>query len=130
MKLETRVIEMILGADAKALATTGELGVHVVPVSTILVVDDEIWLMNYFLGQTLRNIEANKEVALACWKGLAGYQIKGVVRYQTSGPEFEQADTYIAQNVANRFLKGLIILTPTSVYDVTPTTESAGVLIQ
>lgn len=130
MKLEQSVIDMILGADAKALATTGETGVHVVPVSTVLVVDDEIWLMNYFFGQTLRNIEGNKEVALACWKGLAGYQIKGEVEYQTSGPKFEKADAHITQNVPNRVLKGLLILSPRIVLDVTPTTATAGMRVQ
>lgn len=130
MKLEQRVIDMILEASAKAIATTGDTGVHVVPVSTILVVDDTIWLMNYFLGQTLQNVEANPEVSLACWKGLAGCQIKGTVAYETSGTNFEKANTYIVENVADRVLKGLLIMTPTQVLDVTPTAELAGQTIQ
>lgn len=130
MKLEQRVIDMILGADAKALATNGDTGVHVVPVSTVMVMNDSIWLMNYFLGQTLRNIQTNPLISLVCWKGLAGYQIKGEVTYETSGSNFEQANTYITKNVPNRVLNGLLIISPMSVLDVTPTKTTAGVQIQ
>ncbi len=129
MKLEQFVVDMILSADAKALATHGDTGVHVVPVSTIKVVDGNIWLMNYFMGQTMRNIEVNSAVSLVCWKGLAGYQIKAETLYKTTGDEFDQAKAFVGEILPDRVLKGLLILVPTMVLDVTPTAEKAGIRV-
>lgn len=120
MKLSPEIIEMITGSDSKALATTGQYGVNVVPVSTIRVIGDKILLMNYFLKKTLGNIAENPRVALACWKGLVGCQIKGTVRYVDTGPEFEEAKDWVTENVANRTLKGLLEITPSEAYIVSP----------
>ena len=80
MQLPQHIAEAILSAENKALATEGAHGINVVPVSTLRIVDGKIWLMNYFLGKTLENILMRPHVALACWKGLEGYQIKGAVQ--------------------------------------------------
>lgn len=109
-----------MGSDSKALATVGKHGINVVPVSTIRVVENKILLMNYFLKKTLGNIAENPHVALACWKGLVGYQIKGTIRYVDTGTEFENAKDWVIKNVANRTLKGLLIFTPEEIYEVTP----------
>ena len=120
MKLSPQVIEGILQADSKAFATNGKHGINVVPVSTIRIENNKILLMNYFLGKTLENIAENPHVALSCWKGLSGYQIKGTVEYLASGDKFEQARYWVKKNVSNRILKGLLIITPEKVYDVSP----------
>jgi len=120
MKLSPQVIEGILQADSKAFATNGKNGINVVPVSTIRIVDDKILLMNYFLGKTLDNIAENPHVALSCWRGLKGYQIKGTVLYVADGDIFEEAKEWVEKNVLNRKLKGLLIITPENVYDVSP----------
>ncbi len=120
MKLLPQVIEGILQADSKAFATNGKHGINVIPVSTIRVVDDKILLMNYFLGKTLENIEENPHVALTCWKGLTGYQIKGTALYAIDGDVFKEAKEWVEQNVSNRTLKGLLIITPEYVYDISP----------
>jgi predicted pyridoxine 5'-phosphate oxidase superfamily flavin-nucleotide-binding protein len=120
MELSPQIIKMITDSDSKALATTGQYGVNVVPVSTVRVVGDKILLMNYFLKKTLGNIAENPHVALACWKGLVGCQIKGNVRYVDTGPKFEEAKDWVTENVANRTLKGLLEITPIEIYDVSP----------
>jgi len=120
MKLLPQIIEEILQTDSKAFATNGKHGINVVPVSTIRIVDDKILLMNYFLDKTLDNIKENPQVAISCWKGLKGYQIKGTVMYVTDGNVFEEAKGWVEKNVSNRVLKGLLIITPESVYDISP----------
>lgn len=120
MNLSPQIIEEILQTDSKALATYGKHGINVVPVSTIRIVDDKILLMNYFLDKTLENIIENPHIALSCWKGLKGYQIKGVVTYVADGTVFDEARVWVAQNVSNRTLKGLLIITPENIYDISP----------
>lgn len=130
MKLEQTVIEMIENADAKALATCCNNEVNVVPVSTVKVVHDTIWLMNYFMGQTLANVCDNPHVALACWKGLQGVKIKATVDHVTEGSIFEEAKTWVAEVAPIRTLKSVLVLTPIAVYDLAPVENHAGRHIQ
>lgn len=120
MRLSPEIIEDILQADNKALASYGTHGINVVPVSTVRVVDEKILLMNYFMNKTLENIIEQPTVALVCWKGMKGCQIKGTVRYVSEGDEFQEAKEWIEKNVSNRTLKGLLVLTPESLHSVTP----------
>ena len=127
MKLSISCEEFILQADAKALATFGsQSGVHVVPVSTIKLVEGEIVLVNYFMGQTLKNITENPEVALTSWKGLAGYQIKAKARYEDKGELFDSVVTWVGNILPERIVKGVVILTPTIIFDISADAEKAG----
>lgn len=120
MTLSTDIIEAVLQSQNKALASIGKGGINVVPVSTIRVVDNTIWLMNYFLRKTLDNIIENPNIALSCWTGLKGYQIKGTVEYVAEGAVYENARQWVTDNVPNRTLKGLLIITPSEIYDISP----------
>ncbi len=118
MKLPNEVSDMVLSADSKALATTYKDTVNVVPVSSIKIVDDKIWLINYFMDKTLKNISHNPRVALVCWKGLSGYQIKAEVTYVTEGDAFAEAKQWIAKILPERIVQGLLILQPTEIFDI------------
>lgn len=120
MKFSSEIKEEILHSENKAFATNGKHGINVVPVSTIRIVDDTILLMNYFLDKTLENLLENPQVALSCWTGLKGYQIKGTVIYISEGDTFEESRKWVEDHVANRVLKGLLVLTPENIYDVSP----------
>ena len=126
MKMPDDVIDMVLTAEAKALSTIMENCAHVVPVSTVKMVDDKIMLINYFMGQTLKNIQVNPRVSLACWKGLNGYQIKATAEYVTEGDLFDQTVIWIREILPTRVVKGLLLLTPYEVYDVSATIEHPG----
>lgn len=121
MNFSEQIKTEILESDNKAFATNGKHGLNVVPVSTIRIVNDEILLMNYFLNKTLENILENPKIALTCWKGLKGYQIKGSIVYVSEGEIFLEAKEWVRKNVPNRVLKGLIILNPEEIYDISPT---------
>ena len=120
MELSLQIIDAILHADSKALATTGKHGINVVPVSTVRIVDNKILLMNYFFKKTLDNILEQPKVALVCWKGFDGYQIKGTVKYMENGEEFEEAKVWVRENLPDRILKGLLVLKPEGIYSIAP----------
>lgn len=118
--MEKHIEEFILSAEAKALATYSNDNLNVVPVSSIKIMEGKIWLINYFMDKTLSNILENKSVALVCWRKMMGYQIKGVVSYVTSGQNFDEAVKWIKSILPDRVVKGLIVLTPNEIYDISP----------
>lgn len=110
---------MLLKAEGKALATySTETGVHVVPVSSIRVEEDNIILVNYFFGATLRNINYDPHVALSAWIGLKGYQIKGTVVEEKEGERYDGIVKWIDETIPGRVVKSILVLTPTRVFDV------------
>ncbi len=118
-------------AEGKALATySEETGVHVVPVSSLKLVGEEIILVNYFFDKTLSNIEQNAEVALAAWKGLKGCQIKCTARYETAGERFEEVVAWIAETIPSRVVKGVLLLTPSKQYDVSAGAEAGKEILE
>lgn len=130
MQLSAKCIEVLLTAEAKALATKGSDGaINVVPVSTLKLVGEEVVLVNYFFGQTLENLQCNPEVALAFWKGLEGYQLKAVARHETTGALFDEVVIWIKEILPDRVVKGIVVLTPQSVRDVSADATRAGKVV-
>lgn len=123
--MEKNIEQFILSADSKALATYADGSLNAVPVSSIKIVGGKIWLINYFMDKTLENILKNENVALVCWRKMMGYQIKGTVSYVTDGEDFESAVEWIKSILPERIVKGLIILNPKEIYDVSPTKDTA-----
>ncbi len=122
--MEKHIEEFILSAEAKALATYSNDNLNVVPVSSIKIIEGKIWLINYFMDKTLSNILENRSVALVCWRKMMGYQIKGVVSYVTSGQDFDEAVKWIKSILPDRVVKGLIIITPNEIHDISPTKDT------
>lgn len=122
--MDQHIEQFILSADAKAFATYTDGNLNVVPVSSIKIVAGKIWLINYFMDKTLENILKNENVAFVCWRKMMGYQIKGTVSYITEGEDFDSAVAWIKSILHERIVKGLIILTPKEIYDVSPTKDT------
>jgi len=120
MSLSNKVIETLTTATAKALATTGPDGVNVVPVSMIKVNDDSIWLFDFFMDKTTINVAANSTVALTAWTDMVGVQIKAEAEYVTKGTLFEEATAWVKTQNPERVTRGLLVLTPTAVFDISP----------
>lgn len=94
VSIPKEVVDVISASDsAKMLATADTKGVpNVVPVWSIVAVDPEtIAFAEIFIKRTKENLEHNKKVAIAVFKGpMLGYQLKGTFSgFQTSGPIFE-----------------------------------------
>jgi uncharacterized protein len=129
MKLTEHMLDIVLGADGKALATESEGDINVAPVSAIRVVGDKIWLANFFMNKTLKNILDNPNASLVCWKDGEGYQFKSEVSYETSGEAFKEARNWIARIAPQKEIKGLLILEPTAIFDISPVKGRAGVQV-
>jgi len=123
MKIDVHIEKFILSADSKALATYGK-NLNVVPVSSVKVVNGNIWLINYFMDKTLTNILINQSVAFVCWKKMMGYQIKGIAEYKTEGEDFNNAIEWIKEILPERVVKGLVILIPEEIHDIAPAKDT------
>jgi hypothetical protein len=119
MEISKEITDELLNPEAsKALATSGPRGLNVVPVSSINVVDNTIWLIDYFMDKTRENIIDTKSASLVCWSGLEGHQLNTSVSYLTKGEKFDQATNWIAQVHPTRTVQGLIVLEPTEIHDI------------
>ena len=120
MKLSEKIQEVLKTATAKALATTGPHSVNVVPVSMINVVDDEIWLFDFFMDKSVKNVREDSSVALTAWTDMVGIQVKAEASYLTEGTQFEEAVAWAKTQNPERVTKGLLLLKPTAVFDISP----------
>lgn len=118
MNFSPIVIESLLSASSKALATTGDAGLNVVPVSSVKVVDGTIYLVDYFFGKTRTNIQTSTEASLVFWDEYKGFQVKGSIEYTTSGNEFDMIKQWIKETIPTRTVKGVLILKPKDVFDI------------
>jgi len=122
--MNENIEKFILYSESKALATYANQNLNVVPVSSVKIVNGNIWFINYFMEKTLQNILENKNVAFVCWRKMMGYQIKGTVSYKTEGSDFDKAVLWIREILPDRVVKGLIILEPNEIFDISPTKDT------
>ena len=110
--------DVIENAEGRALATVGEDGVNVVALSMARVHDGKVCAFNFFMDKTAANVQQNPKVALSCWQGLNGIQVKGTVEYITEGEHFDEAVEWVKGQNPDRVVKGLIVLTPEVIFDL------------
>lgn len=123
--MEQYVENILLNADAKALATYHDGNLNVIPVSTVKIVDGKVLLVDYFMEKTVRNIKNNNFVSLVFWKEMKGFQIKGRCNYLTSGEHFNEIVKWAKEVHPDRTVKGILLIEPLEVYDVAPDKSSA-----
>lgn len=114
------ICDILTTATAKALATNGSAGINVIPVSMIKVNDDTIWLFDFFMDKTTQNLRTDTQVALTAWTDMKGVQVKADAQYCTEGDAFMEAVAWVKEQNPARTVKGLIILTPTKIHDISP----------
>lgn len=122
--MNREIQSIIENSDSYALATVGEGGVNVVPISVVTIEGDEIFLYDFFMKRTADNILLEPRVAFIGWKEFVGVQVKATAVYENTGDIFETAVTQMKQRFPDRTLKALIRLTPTAIYDVAPSADS------
>ncbi len=120
MTIDDSVKYIILNATSKAFATYGSAGINVVPVSSVQIINDTIWLIDYFMGKTSQHIQENPAVSLVCRKDMIWYQIKAQATYVQTGADYEKARDRAISLHPDRTVKGLIILQPDMIYDIAP----------
>ena len=113
--------------SAKMLATVDGKGIpNVVPVWSIVAVDPEtIAFAELFIKKTKENLENNKEVAIAVFKGpMTGYQLKGTFSgFQTSGPIFDSFAKKIMEAMKMQ-IKSVGIIKVVAVFSASPGQDS------
>ena len=124
VSIPKEVMDVLSASDsAKMLATVDAKGVpNVVPVWSIVAVDSEtIAFAEIFIKKTKENLEKNKKVAIAVFKGpMQGYQLKGtLVEFQTSGPIFENFSKKIKSDM-KLDTKSVGIIKVTDVFSASP----------
>lgn len=118
MKFSIEIKNQLLNADSKALATSSKEEVNVVPISTVYIIDEKIYLVDYFFNKTRDNFIFNSNVSLVFWSGFCGYQIKANSVYETEGKDFDLINNQVSENYENRVVKGILILEPKKIYNI------------
>lgn len=120
MKLTNEILEIINSADSRALATVGEDGPNVVPLSMVITDEDSIVICDCFMGKTAKNLISDSRAAIAFWKGFVGVQVKGQIAYETAGENFELYTKWLKEKHPDRMLRGVLVMAVEKVYDLAP----------
>ena len=128
VSIPKEVMDVLSASDsAKMLATVDAKGTpNVVPVWSIVAVDPEtIAFAELFIKKTKENLEKNKQVAIAVFKGpMTGYQLKGTFSgFQTSGPIFDSFAKKIMEAMKMQ-IKSVGIIKVGSVFSASPGQDS------
>ena len=98
---------------------------NAVPVGSKKIIDDKtILFSDQFFNKTLANMKVNPKVAVTFWEGQEGYQLKGTVAIETSGPRYEETAAWV-EDLGNKIgfplkSKGAVILHIEEIYGVSP----------
>ncbi len=129
MRIPNEVRDFFESVSIMAFSTTDKNGTpNVVAIGSKKIVNkDTIWVIDTFFKKTKKNFLQNNKVAIAMWKGLKGYQIKGrVKRYHSKGEIYDEAKKWILKLKPNKIVKGVVEIKATEVYSITPTYNEAG----
>jgi predicted pyridoxine 5'-phosphate oxidase superfamily flavin-nucleotide-binding protein len=125
-KMDERVKEMFQKQQDVVLATASKEGIpNVVVVGAKKIIDEEtILISDQYFDKTLANMKENPQAAVTVWEKTEGYQIKGTVTIETSGPRFEETARWI-EDLGKKFnvplkSKGAVILKITDIYTISP----------
>jgi predicted pyridoxine 5'-phosphate oxidase superfamily flavin-nucleotide-binding protein len=131
-KMNARMKEIFEKQETVVLATSAKNGApNVVPITAKKILDDEtILVSDQFFNKTLANLKENPQASITTWDNLEGYQLKGSVAIETSGPRFEETAKWIDEmgKALNLPLKskGAVILRITDIYSVSPGPEAGA----
>ena len=78
-------------------------------------------------------MQSNPKASVTYWEGHEGYQLKGSVSIETSGPRYEETARWIAALSAKLGFplqsKGVVVLKIEEIYGVTPGSEAGRRLV-
>jgi len=128
INIPKEVIDTLAAPDsAKMLATIDAEGIpNVVPVWSIVSVDSQtIAFAELFIKKTKENLEKNKKVAIAVFRGpMTGYQLKGdFIGFQTTGQLFENFSKKIKEAMKLQ-IKSVGLIKVNAVYSASPGQDS------
>lgn len=115
------------------LATASKSGIpNVVPIGMLFLQDDDtIWIIDNYMGKTLKNMKENPIASFSVWTPECQmcYQIKGNLSIENSGDDYEKA--VAIAHIKNKDLpaKNLIKMEVCAVYSVKPGIEAGKKLL-
>lgn len=119
----------IEGASCKALATQGQFGLNVVPVSVVSVSEHELHCYDFFMQKTAAHAKAGGPVAFTAWDGFAGVQVKGEVRYHNEDAVFADAQAAMHERFPERILRGVLVISVTEILNVSVGDERVAAML-
>ena len=126
--LTKEIISFFNSVPVMALGTSDSKGCpNVSAIASKKIIDDNtILTIDTFHNKTIENIIENNKVSLAMWSGSEGYQIKGKAKYHTDGDFFEKAKEWILELKPQKIVKGVLEISISDIYYLTPNYELAG----
>lgn len=102
-----------------------------VPIGIVKVKDDEIVLADNFMNKTRQNLEDNPVAAVTYWSGEDhyGYQLKGKVRIETTGEDFDAMAASMEERKLPFKPKAVAILTVEEAYYIGSGKETGNNLL-
>lgn len=123
-KLSTALKDAIEKAELFPLATASASGLpNVVPIKFVLIEnDDELWLVDNFMGKTLQNLQQNPVSALNILipDDNISFQIKGHTRIETEGENYQRMRDLVLKVKPDAPAKSLIIMDIIEIFDCWP----------
>jgi Predicted flavin-nucleotide-binding protein structurally related to pyridoxine 5''-phosphate oxidase len=106
------------------VATASKAGIpNVAPIAFVqLVSDDTIWLADNFMQKTLANVKENPHIAIYLWEpdSKKCYQVKGMVKVETAGAEYEKMKKMVHDKKPELPAKSLLVMKITDVFECNP----------
>lgn len=125
IELTAEMKECLKAQGIVPLATASKDGVpNVVPIGMIFPGEDgRIWIIDNFMGKTLKNIEENPVVSFYLWSPQykdGCWQVKGKAKVINSGEDYQKAVTIAHSKMEAAPAKNLIKVCITDIYSVAP----------
>ena len=132
-QLTPEILEQMKKQKVYSLATASKDGVpNVVPVGMLIPQEDgTIWIIDNYFDKTLANMRENPKAAFYVWNPecTESWQIKGSLKIENSGPDYEAGAVYAAFVNEKLPAKNLVKMTVEEIYYVTPG-DHAGQRVQ
>jgi uncharacterized protein len=121
VKMPTEVKEALSKQKPVPIATATKDGTpNVIFIGLLKILDDEtIMLVDNFFLKTAANLSENPRISLLCYdtETKKSYQIKGSVKVQRAGPQFDEMHKWVQSVNPKLPAKAAIIVKVEAVYD-------------
>jgi len=90
--MHKKITELLKSREFVSVATCDFNGKpNAAPKFLLKVEDNFMYLVDYFIGTTFRNLSANPRISISVMdtNSLVGYQLNGLVKIMESGPEYD-----------------------------------------
>lgn len=128
MIIPDRVKNLFEKQDLVAFGTADKEGSpNVVSIFWKRILNEEtILLIDNFMKASKSNVLENNRVCISFWdqETEEAYKVKGIGKYHTKGPIYDEGKRFIQSKQPNRVPKGVVEVKVTEIYTITPGPEA------